>query len=198
VPLGNGGFRVRSSFGSTSRSCWSSTAAIPSPEALEPSLCWASAATRASCSVAAGSAAALICDTGALLDYLVESAPDHLLFRNAIDQARTRYVPALVLAEVDYFLRHERRAMRMFMQDVKGGAFTYAPPSLGQLSRAMEIDHRYEDLGLGLVDASVVSLAEHLGVRRLVTRDLRHFAAVRLRDGSAFDLVVHPTDPDRS
>ena len=146
----------------------------------------------------AGSAAALICDTGALLDYLVESAPDHPLFRNAIDQARTRYVPGLVLAEVDYFLRDERRAMQAFMQDLARGAFTYAPPTLGQLSRAMEIDRRFEDLSLGLVDSSVVALAESLGIRRLATRDVRHFAAVRLRDGSPFQLVVHPTDPDRS
>jgi hypothetical protein len=78
--------------------------------------------------VAAGSAAALICDTGALIDYLVESAPDHELFRDAIDQARTRYVPGLVLAEVDYLLRDERRAMQVFMQDLAQGAFTYAPP----------------------------------------------------------------------
>lgn len=37
----------------------------------------------------------------------------------------------------------------------------------------------------------VVALAESLGIRRLATRDVRHFAAVRLRDGRAFDLVVH-------
>jgi predicted nucleic acid-binding protein len=87
--------------------------------------------------VPAGSAAALICDTGALIDYLVESAPDHTRFRDAIDEARTRYVPGLVLAEVDYFLRDERRAMREFMQDLARGAFTYAAPTVGQLSRAM-------------------------------------------------------------
>jgi predicted nucleic acid-binding protein len=148
--------------------------------------------------VPAGRAAALICDTGALIDYLVESAPDHWLFRNAIDQARTRYVPGLVLAEVDYFLRDERRAMQLFMQDLARGAFTYAPPDLGQLSRAIEVDRRFEDLRLGLVDGSVVALAESLDIRRLATRDVRHFAAVRLRDGRAFDLVVHPTDPDKS
>ena len=51
--------------------------------------------------MAASSTAALICDTGALVDYLVESAPDHALFRKAIDQSRTRYVPGLVLAELD-------------------------------------------------------------------------------------------------
>ena len=148
--------------------------------------------------MAAGSTAALICDTGALLDYLVENAPDHRLFRNAIDQARARYVPGLVLAEVDYFLRDERRAMHVFMQDLARGAFTYAPPTLGQLSRAMETDRRFADLSLGLVDGSVVALAEDLGIRRLATRDVRHFAAVRLGDGSPFDLVVHSTDPDRS
>jgi uncharacterized protein len=153
---------------------------------------------KASFSVPVGSAPALICDTGALLDYLVASAPDHRLFRSAVDQARTRYVPGLVLAEVDYFLRHERGAMQTFMQDLARGAFTYAPASLDQLSRAMEIDRRYGDLGLGLVDASVVALAEVLGIRRLVTRDVRHFTAVRLRDGSPFDLVVHPTEADKS
>jgi predicted nucleic acid-binding protein len=148
--------------------------------------------------VTAGSAPALLCDTSALLDYLVESAPDHRRFRGAIDEARTRYVPGLVLAELDYFLRDERRAMEVFMRDVERGAFTYAPPTVGQLSRAMEIDRRYSDLALGLVDCSVVALAEALDIRRLATRDVRHFAAVRLRDGRPLELVVHPTNPDRS
>jgi predicted nucleic acid-binding protein len=146
--------------------------------------------------VAAGSAAALICDTGALIDYLVESAPDHKRFRDAIDQARARYGPGLVLAEIDYFLRDQRSAMQVFMQDLARGAFTYAPPTIGQLSRAMEVDRRFADLGLGLVDGSVVALAESLGIRRLATRDIRHFAAVRLRDGRAFELAVHPANPD--
>ena len=148
--------------------------------------------------MAAGSSAALICDTGALIDYLVESAPDHRLFRDAIDRARTRYVPGLVLAEVDYFLRYERRAMQMFMRDVVRGAFTYAPPTPDHLARAMDVDRRYADLELGLVDASVVALAESLDVRRLATRDVRHFAVVRLRDGRSLELVVDPTDPDNS
>jgi predicted nucleic acid-binding protein len=101
-----------------------------------------------------------------------------------------------VLAEVDYFLRDERRAMRVFVQDLARGAFTYAAPTVGQLSRAMEVDRRFADLGLGLVDGSIVALAESLGIRRLATRDVRHFAAVRLLDGRAFELVVPPGDPD--
>lgn len=145
----------------------------------------------------AGSTPALICDTGALLDYLVARAPDHRAFRSAIEAARTRYVPALVLPELDYFLRNERAAMRRFVNDLRRGAFTYAPAAVDQIVRALIIDERYVALGLGLVDASIVALAEDLGVRRIATRDLRHFTAVRLRDGSAFELVVHPTDPER-
>src|SRR5947207_15437463 len=136
------GSRGRNSSVSSSRSSSSSTAGIPGPEVRGSSAPWPNAAMRASFSVAAGSAPALICDTGALLDYLVESAPDHRLFRTAIDRARTRYVPGLVLAELDYFLRADRQAMRTFMQDVARGAFTYAAPSPAQLARAMEIDRR--------------------------------------------------------
>jgi len=147
--------------------------------------------------VAGVRSAALVCDTGALLDYLVESAPDHELFRKAIDDARTRYVPGLVLAEVDYFLRDHRKAMRMLMDDISRGAFTYAPPTWDQLGRAMAIDERYSALSLGLVDASLIALAETVRVRRIATRDVRHFAAVRLQDGTGFEFVVHPTDPDR-
>jgi hypothetical protein len=52
--------------------------------------------------------------------------------------------------------------------------------------------------GLGLVDASVVALAESLDVRRLATRDVGHFAAARLRNGRSFELVVDRMDADTS
>jgi len=103
------------------------------------------------------------------------SAPDHERFRDAIDAARARYVPGLMLAEVDYFLRDERAAMRAFMDDLAQGAFTYAPPTSGQLDRAMKIDEHDADLSLGLVEASVIALAERVDVHRIATRDIRHF-----------------------
>ncbi len=136
---------------------------------------------------------ALICDTGALLEYVSSRSPDHGAFRAAIDAARTRYVPGLVLAEVDYFLRDEREAMRALLDDLREGAFTYAEPTLPLLLRAAAIDRAYADLGIGLVDASIVALAELVGVTRIATRDVRHFTAARLRDGRAFDLVVRPS-----
>ena len=164
----------------------------------------------ASCSVPASSAAALICDTGALVDYLVESAPNHRRFRDAIDRARTRYVPGLVLAEVDYFLRDERGAM----QPVHAGS---RPRCLrlcvADRWAALTCDGSGPTLRgsaiSGLVDSSVVALAESIGVRQLATRDVRHFAGrsaprrPRVRAGGSSDksgrMVTHPQrDADRA
>jgi predicted nucleic acid-binding protein len=64
--------------------------------------------------------------------------------------------------------------------------------------RAIEVDRRYPDLGLGLVDGSILALADQVGVRRIATRDVRHFSVVRLADGGAFELVVTPSRPDWS
>jgi predicted nucleic acid-binding protein len=133
-----------------------------------------------------------------LLDFLVASSPDHAAFRSAIEDSRARYVPGLVLAELDYFLRDHRPAMRAFMQDVERGAFIHAPVTNAQLDRAMQIDARYANLHLGLVDATIVALAEELDLVRLATRDVDDFSAVRLGDGRAFELVVRPGISERS
>jgi len=135
---------------------------------------------------------ALICDTGALIDYLALGEPDHRAFRTAIDGARTRYVPALVLAELDHFLRRDREVMHGFLAELDRAAFTLAPVDDVLLRRAAAVDQRYASLRLGLVDASIVALAERLGITRIATRDVRHFSAVALHDGRRFDLVVQP------
>ena len=142
--------------------------------------------------------AALWCDTGALLSYLDARAPDHRQYRKAIDDARARYVPGLVLAEIDYFLRDYWTAMRAFIEDVERRAFLYAPPTDGQLARAMEIPTDCtSSCCIGLVDSSIVALAEELGIVRIATRDVRHFSAVRLADGRAFELVALPAHRPR-
>jgi len=136
---------------------------------------------------------ALICDTSALLEYLWAGAPDHRTYREAIEPACARYVPALVLAELDHFLRRRRDLMAALLADLDLRAFTLAPLDDDLLRRAGAIDRRFAALRLGLVDASIVALAERLGITRIATRDVRHFDAVALRDGRRFDLVVRPT-----
>lgn len=47
----------------------------------------------------------------------------------------------------------------------------------------------YADLGLGVVDASVLALVERLRERRLATLDHRHFAGVRTHHVDALTLL---------
>jgi predicted nucleic acid-binding protein len=48
---------------------------------------------------------------------------------------------------------------------------------------------RYADLPLGLVDASVIAVAERLGADAIATLDRRHFSVVRPRGIEAFTLL---------
>jgi len=55
--------------------------------------------------------------------------------------------------------------------------------------RVVELIERYADLGLGLVDASVVAVAERLGAGEIATLDRRHFSVVRPRHIEGFSLL---------
>jgi predicted nucleic acid-binding protein len=52
-----------------------------------------------------------------------------------------------------------------------------------------ELVHRYADLPLGTVDASVIAAAERLAIGRVATLDRRHFSVVRPRHVDAFVLI---------
>ena len=59
----------------------------------------------------------------------------------------------------------------------------------GDWMRITELVDRHVDLPLGLVDATVVAVAERLRVSRLATLDRRHFAVVRPLHVDGFELV---------
>jgi hypothetical protein len=48
---------------------------------------------------------------------------------------------------------------------------------------------RYDDFTLGVVDASVIALAERLGESRIATLDQRHFRAVRPAHAETLSLL---------
>jgi len=100
-------------------------------------------------------------------------------YAEALLEARPAIVPALVLAELDWHLQKQRSAMHRVLDEIATGAYAYEPMVLADLRRAREIDAKFKDLGLGLVDASVAALAERLRIRRVLTTD-SDFAAVRV------------------
>lgn len=58
--------------------------------------------------------------------------------------------------------------------------------------RAAELVTRYADLSLGAADASVVAVAERLGLAEVATMDRRHFSVIRPRHVDASTLLPHP------
>lgn len=129
----------------------------------------------------------LILDTGGWLYALAGDEP----YASALRDARPAIVPGLVLAEVDWHLRKRRQDMGRVLKEVAQGAYAYEPPTLDDVGRATQVDRKFANLGLGLVDASIVALAERLGVRRILTIDA-DFTAVRMgaRWRTAFELAV--------
>ncbi|MGH9382398.1 MAG: type II toxin-antitoxin system VapC family toxin [Thermoanaerobaculia bacterium] len=135
---------------------------------------------------------ALICDTGPIFAALDAADPDHeACARLLLDADTDLVVPTLVLAEVDYWC-HERltvEAWHLFLDDVLAGVYRLEPLTSGDLERCRTLQGRYEDLKLGVVDASVVALAERLGETTIATLDHRHFGVVRPLHTHAFTLL---------
>ena len=63
------------------------------------------------------------------------------------------------------------------------------PLAASDLDRMVELVEKYADFPLGLVDASVIAVAERLGAREIATLDRRHFSAVRPAHVQAFTLL---------
>lgn len=67
-------------------------------------------------------------------------------------------------------------------------------PSLVDLTtddveRMAELVRQFSSFPLGGTDASVVAVAERLGVREIATFDRRHFPAITPKDGGHFTLL---------
>jgi predicted nucleic acid-binding protein len=123
--------------------------------------------------------------TGGLLRALARTARGNASYPDyeaALVSASLAIVPALVLAEVDYFLRDKRPAMRKLIAEVFDPAtrYDYEMTIPRDIARALELDARFEKLGLGLVDGTVAAVAERRGVYRVLTTDRRDFGAIRV------------------
>jgi predicted nucleic acid-binding protein len=134
----------------------------------------------------------IVVDTSLIVAFMNRGDSNHPAASAWIGQIRDDLVTSpLVLAEVDHLLttRGGPAAARAFRKDLKAGAYLvdWWP---GAISTTVSVADKYADLGLGLVDASLVALADHHGTTRVATFDHRHFRTVRpLRAAAAFQLL---------
>jgi len=135
---------------------------------------------------------ALVLDTGPILALLDAGDPAHGRSLAMTDEVgEDLVVPACVLVEVDYWTRKLLGAetWNVFVEDVAAGAYRLEPLTLGDLERAAELERRYAELDLGLVDASVIALCERLDEPKVATLDRRDFSVVRPRHCESLRLL---------
>ncbi len=133
----------------------------------------------------------IVVDTGVLYAGADEDDADHAASAELLDgHPGPLLVPVPVLVETAWLT--ERRlgpgAEARFL-DAARHELERVDLVDGDWERAAELIATYADLGLGLVDASVVAVAERLGVGRIATLDHRHFSVVRPRHVDAFELL---------
>jgi predicted nucleic acid-binding protein len=100
-------------------------------------------------------------------------------------------VPSTVVVEVCWMLgRHVSVALEADLLDsIAEGELQVVVLEQSDYARMSELVTTYADLPLGMVDASVVAIAERLDVREIATIDRRHFSVVRPRHVDAFTLL---------
>ncbi len=124
----------------------------------------------------------IVADTGAMVA-LVDADDQHHEALRLVFESEPWVLPWAILPEVDYILGAcvNRRAQRLFFDDIAAGAFVVEWGNEGDVERAAELDRQYDTLGIGLVDGVVMAVAERLGATGIATLDVRDFGSVAIR-----------------
>lgn len=126
----------------------------------------------------------IVADTGAVLALIDADDRFHQTLLDLYNADPELWLlPWAILPEVDYLLAKVAgsETRHIFLRDLAEGRWVVEWGSERDLVRAAELNARYRNLGLGLVDAVVIATAERLEADAIATLDLRHFGAVAIR-----------------
>lgn len=137
----------------------------------------------------------ILCDTGPLVAVAVRNDANYHrcteLFTGLRLAQRRLLIPMTVVAEVGYMLetRVGPRLEADFLEAIADQDFEAVALEDVDFARMAELVRQYDDLPLGTTDASVIAVAERLGVTEIATLDRRHFTAVRPRHTGSLTLL---------
>ena len=131
-------------------------------------------------------------DTGPFIAYLNRRDPAHESISAAIDGFRGQLATtSTVIGEVMYFVSQTANGPSAFVKLLLASRIQIADftqPS--QLAVAVELMAKYSDTPMDFADATLVLLAEALGISEIVTLDRRGFSTYRTSTGRAFRLFA--------
>ncbi len=131
-------------------------------------------------------------DTGPLVAYLVAADPAHDEVAECIDGFTGMLVTSgAVITEAMYFVADSQGGPERLAQFAAASAIRiYDVAQPAELHAAAKMMERYANTPMDYADATLVLLAEALGVTDVLTLDRRGFAAYRTRQRRAFHLVL--------
>lgn len=133
----------------------------------------------------------ILLDTSGLLAFLDKSEKrNEQVTQELYERPDAPVISPFVLAELDYLVRQRLHSnvMDIVLEDIANGAYTLAPFSATDIKASLKILSRFQDLDIGLTDASIVVLADRYRTRDILTLDHRHFQPLRNGRGQPFRL----------
>ena len=125
----------------------------------------------------------IVVDTGAVIALVDGDEALHSRIAELYQYSGSEWlIPWAILPEVDHLVRRRLGAhvAEALLDDILAGHLNVEWGTNADLRRAAEIDARYADLQLGLVDTVVMATAERLRARAILTLDERDFGPVEL------------------
>ena len=131
-------------------------------------------------------------DTGFLYATLDKGDQNHRRATNTLTNSTDDLLllPTIVLVELTYLLqaRLGHAAMRLFIRRLEHSPLQFEVLTKGDVPRIYELLNLYADMHLDFVDAAIVTLAERLNIRRILTVD-GDFRVVRPKHCDYFDVL---------
>ncbi|MFM7212900.1 MAG: PIN domain-containing protein [Actinomycetota bacterium] len=132
----------------------------------------------------------ILADTSGLLSLYNRREPTHPSVAEAVAQEQGPFVVSpYVVAELDYLVstRLGADAEQRVLAELATPAYVLASVDRDDLRACAELISRHA--GIGVTDASMLVLADRLGIARVLTLHRRHFEAVRTPSGRALAIV---------
>ncbi|MGI9197538.1 MAG: PIN domain-containing protein [Candidatus Nanopelagicales bacterium] len=132
----------------------------------------------------------ILADTSGLLSLYNRREPTHQSVAEIVAHERGPFVVSpYVVAELDYLVstRLGADAEQRVLAELASPAYVLATVDRDDLRACAELVARYA--GIGVADASMLVLADRLGIDRVLTLDRRHFEAARTPSGRALAIV---------
>jgi predicted nucleic acid-binding protein len=135
----------------------------------------------------------VVVDTGVLFAAADRRDRDHRVCVELLNAHSTEalVLPVPVAVEAAWLIEHRLgpEVESAFVASLVAGDFTLSDLVAEDWSRVAELLGRYVDLRLGVVDASVIALAERLSIDTIATLNHRDFAVVRPHRVDAFTIL---------